>query len=70
MIYFSQINTNDNIFGIIKEIMVDKTMEGESIGKYVIPIASCNSYRLKKHKKEFLTTGIKVKVDGGLDIAK
>ena len=48
LLFFDEINTNDNISGLLKEILVDRTIEGEPINKYLIPIAACNPYKLKK----------------------
>lgn len=59
--FFDEINTNDNINGLLKEIVVDKCLEGKKISKYVTILAACNPYKLKKTVTETFTNGLKNK---------
>jgi E3 ubiquitin-protein ligase RNF213 len=47
MLFFDEINTNENIAGLLKEILVDHRMEGSVLSKYLVPVAACNPYKLK-----------------------
>ena len=44
MLFFDEANTTENI-GLIKEIMCDRRLKGESISDNVKFIAACNPYR-------------------------
>ena len=47
ILFFDEINTNKNISGLLKEILIDKKFLGEKYHKNIIPIAACNPYKLK-----------------------
>jgi hypothetical protein len=49
VIFFDEINTNENINGILKEIVVDRQFMGKDLPVGIIPIAACNPYILKKY---------------------
>lgn len=57
--FFDEINTNENIAGLLKEILVDRMVEGEAINKYVIPVAACNPYKMKHDRNEANTSGLR-----------
>ncbi len=45
-------NTNETIHGLLKEILIDRHLEGEELDKRIVPIAACNPY---KSKRNYLT---------------
>ena len=47
IIFFDEINTNENIVGLLKEIVIDRKLEGEKLNDLIVPIAACNPYKLK-----------------------
>ncbi|KAL4512113.1 hypothetical protein ABPG72_005115 [Tetrahymena utriculariae] len=58
VIFFDEINTNQNIYGLLKEIFIEKTMNGKRINKNnqnIVCIAACNPYEYiqKKEKNDF-----------------
>lgn len=36
LLFFDEINTNDNINGLLKELIVDHKLLGKSLSKYVV----------------------------------
>ncbi len=44
MVFFDEFNTNKNISGILKEIIIDRQMNGKSFDEKIVPIAACNPY--------------------------
>lgn len=48
VVFFDEINTNKNISGILKEILVDKRVNGKKLHKNLVPIAACNPYKSKE----------------------
>ncbi|EAR86280.2 AAA domain, dynein subfamily protein (macronuclear) [Tetrahymena thermophila SB210] len=58
VIFFDEINTNQNIYGLLKEIFFDKSVNGKKIFKNnqnLVCIAACNPYEyvLKKNQNGF-----------------
>ncbi|KAL4512103.1 hypothetical protein ABPG72_005105 [Tetrahymena utriculariae] len=58
VIFFDEINTNQNIYGILKEIFIEKTINGKKIGKNnqnIVCVAACNPYEYiqKKNQNDF-----------------
>ena len=47
ILLFDEINTNENVSGILKEILVDRCINGNSIDRRIISIACCNPYLYK-----------------------
>ena len=47
ILFFDEINTNPNIDGVLKEILIDKKMMGVSLPKNFIPIGAANPYKFK-----------------------
>lgn len=47
VLFFDEINTNDNVSGILKEIVIDRKIIGEELGEEIVPIAACNPYKYK-----------------------
>jgi hypothetical protein len=43
-----EINTNEAIGGLLKEILIDRRLEGEPLHPNLVPIAACNPYQLKE----------------------
>ena len=44
--------------GLLKEILIDRTLFGDKIDPRIIPIAACNPYKFKENKDTF-TAGLK-----------
>ncbi|KAL4503767.1 hypothetical protein ABPG73_017510 [Tetrahymena malaccensis] len=58
VIFFDEINTNQNIYGLLKEIFIEKSINGKKICKKnqeIVCIAACNPYEYitKKNQKDF-----------------
>lgn len=51
ILFLDEINTNSNINGLIKEIIVDKHIEGRKILSNLVIIGACNPYK-KKEKED------------------
>ncbi len=47
ILFFDEINTNQNVGGILKELLVDKKLNGIPLPKEFVTIAACNPYKLK-----------------------
>ncbi len=54
-----EINTNDNVNGILKEVLIDRRLLGRPLPEYVVPVAAGNPYKLRKEKGDALTKGLK-----------
>ena len=50
VVFFDEINTNANIAGLFKEILIDKCLRGVPLDPRIIVIAACNPYKLKEGK--------------------
>ena len=61
VLFFDEINTNKNISGLLKEILIDRRLEGRKIDKNILLLAACNPYKLKKNDSSTFTAGIKQK---------
>ena len=48
VLFFDEINTNQHVTGLLKEIVIDRRMDGIPLKRHIIPIAACNPYKLKK----------------------
>ena len=48
MLFFDEINTNKLVSGLLKEILIDRMLEGIPLKESIIPIAACNPYKIKK----------------------
>ena len=59
VLFFDEINTNNNICGLLKEILIDRRLEGRKINKNILLLAACNPYKLKKNASSTFTAGIK-----------
>ncbi len=60
VLFFDEINTNPNVAGILKEILIDRTLLGEPLPNHVVPIAAANPYKLRKRETDSLTRGLKI----------
>eukprot|EP00347_Sterkiella_histriomuscorum_P006051 403354251 len=63
ILFFDEVNTNFNVSGLLKEIMVDRTVEGAKFGDHIRIVAACNPYKLKienqQQNERRFTSGIK-----------
>ena len=59
LLFFDEINTNSNINGLLKEIVVDHMLEGVRISPHIVVLATCNPYKMKKDPSDTLTTGLR-----------
>jgi hypothetical protein len=55
MIFFDEFNTNSNISGLFKEILIDRKIMGTEIDSRIVIIAACNPYqKIPIREKRFL----------------
>jgi len=47
IIFLDEINTNENISGVLKEIIVDQRLLGELLPGNIAIVAACNPYKFK-----------------------
>lgn len=47
ILFFDEVNTNYNINGLLKEIMIDRCLLGEKINDNISIVTACNPYKLK-----------------------
>ena len=59
ILFFDEINTNSNVSGILTEIIMEHSLDGELLPRYVHPVAAANPYKLRK-KEGGLTQGLKL----------
>ena len=52
MIFFDEINTNDNLAGLLKHLLLDRNLEGNKISDEILILAACNPYKKKPYQKE------------------
>lgn len=52
IIFFDEINTTYCVNGILKEIIIDRHLNGKKISDNIIFIAACNPYEYKKYMIE------------------
>ncbi|KAL4434976.1 hypothetical protein ABPG74_017732 [Tetrahymena malaccensis] len=62
VIFFDEINTNQNIYGLLKEIFIEKSMNGKKISKNnqnIVCIAACNPYEyMRKNNRNNFEAGL------------
>ena len=61
--FFDEINANEQIGGLLKEIIIDRKLDGMPLKDTIIIIAACNPYKLKKDSKDTQTEVLKHKND-------
>jgi E3 ubiquitin-protein ligase RNF213 len=44
IVFFDEINTNKNVGGLFKEILIDKHVNGRKLNEKIVVIAACNPY--------------------------
>ena len=59
VLFLDEINTNPNLAGLLKEIVIDRRVEGRKISNNVVLIAACNPYKLKTYSDQCLTAGLR-----------
>ena len=47
--FFDEVNTNKNITGILKEVLMDRRLKGKPLPPNIVPIAAANPYKLRKN---------------------
>lgn len=47
ILFFDEINTNSNICGLLKEVLIERKFDGIPLDSRIVPIAACNPYQLK-----------------------
>ena len=50
--FFDEINTNENVSGLLKEILIDRHLKGKQLPENIRLVAACNPYKLKPEKKK------------------
>eukprot|EP00828_Plagiopyla_frontata_P015915 TRINITY_DN2064_c0_g1_i6.p1 TRINITY_DN2064_c0_g1~~TRINITY_DN2064_c0_g1_i6.p1 ORF type:complete len:398 (+),score=58.60 TRINITY_DN2064_c0_g1_i6:1099-2292(+) len=61
VLFFDEINTNEHVGGLLKEVVLDRMLDGIPLKETIIPIAACNPYKLKKNNEHTYTQGLKHK---------
>lgn len=49
ILFLDEANTNENINGLLKEILVDKKVNGIPLNSNIRPISACNPYKILKN---------------------
>ena len=62
IVFFDEINTNENVSGILKEILIDRRLEGCKITDKIRFVAACNPYKLKDASDQCITGGIRLQM--------
>lgn len=52
ILFFDEINTNQNVDGILKEILIDRKLNGNKLPHLILPIAAANPYKFKTNQNE------------------
>ena len=55
VLFFDEINTNQNVQGLFKEVVIDRTLKGMRLHSNLVVIAAANPYRLKSHYQKNLS---------------
>jgi hypothetical protein len=50
ILFFDEINTNIHIDGLLKEIVIDRKVRGQSLHPNILLVAACNPYQFKSQK--------------------
>jgi hypothetical protein len=50
ILFFDEINTNIHIDGLLKEIVIDRKVRGQSLNPNILLVAACNPYQFKNKK--------------------
>jgi hypothetical protein len=58
IIFFDEINTNQNISGLLKEIFIDRCVLGEPLMENIALISACNPYKLRDKELSQQTSGL------------
>lgn len=58
-----EINTNKNIEGVLKEVLIDHKLEGEILPKNFVVLAAANPYIFKSKQEVDNADLLKVKMD-------
>lgn len=61
IMFFDEINTNNNISGLLKEIFVDRHIQGVPLRDNIALISACNPYKLRATEKSSQTSGLQLK---------
>jgi hypothetical protein len=51
ILFFDEINTNPHIAGLLKEVLIERRLDGQPLDERIVPIAACNPYQLKGEAK-------------------
>eukprot|EP00347_Sterkiella_histriomuscorum_P010832 403374756 len=60
ILFFDEINTNENINGLLKEIFIDRHINGQPIQRNICLVAACNPFKLRRQEISGLTSGLKM----------
>jgi hypothetical protein len=52
ILFFDEINTNVNVSGVLKEILIDRHYFGRSLDDRISIVAACNPYVIKSSSME------------------
>ena len=52
LIFFDEINTNENLAGLIKHIIMDRNLEGDNLPDNLLVLGAINPYKYKSNYKK------------------
>ncbi len=52
ILFFDEVNTNENVSGLLKEIIIDRHFRGRPIPENIRLVAACNPYKLKPESSQ------------------
>jgi hypothetical protein len=61
ILFFDEINTNSNISGLLKEIFIDRHIQGVALHDNIALVSACNPYKLRKEEVSTQTSGLQTK---------
>jgi hypothetical protein len=61
IVFFDEINTNQNISGLLKEVFIDRCVQGEPLMKNIALVSACNPYKLRDKELSQQTSGLQYK---------
>lgn len=70
ILFLDEVNTNSNIEGVLKEILIDNKIEGKTLPKNFVILGAANPYVFKTRREEESADLLKVKMEFDKDPTK
>jgi hypothetical protein len=58
IVFLDEINTNSNISGLLKEIFIDRFVQGEALLDNIALVSACNPYKKRDKEISQQTSGL------------